>query len=128
VKLTSGIDKLFRWWWFILLPGIILVAIAANCGGGGSGNVGSNVGGSATLSWDAPQTYVDGRPLGDALGGFKVYYGTSSRNYTHVVDVGKATTYKVTGLSPATYYFAVTAYDRSGNESDYSNEVSKEIR
>ncbi len=127
MKPTSGSDKLFRWW-FIVLPGIILVAIAAYCGGGGGGNVGSNVGGSAMLSWDAPQTYTDGRPLGDALGGFKVYYGTSSRNYTHVVDVGKVTTYRVVGLSPATYYFAVTAYDRSGNESDYSNEVSKEIR
>jgi hypothetical protein len=127
MTLTSGSDKLFRWC-LILLPGIILVAIAANCGGGGSGNVDSNVGGSATLSWDAPTTYVDGRPLGDALEGFKVYYGTSSRNYTHVVDIGKVTTYRVAGLSPATYCFAVTAYDRSGNESDYSNEVSKEIR
>ena len=115
-----------------MLPGIILMVIAANCGGGGGGgNVGSNgnnVGGSATLSWDAPQTYVAGRPLGDALGGFKVYYGTSSRNYTHVADAGKVTTYRIAGLSPATYYFAVTAYVRSGNESDYSNEVSKEIR
>jgi hypothetical protein len=118
MRLTSGSDnnKLFRWW-FMLLPGIILVAIAAYCAGGGSGNVGSNVSGSATLSWDAPQTYVHGTPLGDALGGFKVYYGTSSRNYTHVEDTGKVTTYRVTGLSPATYYFAVTAYDRSGNES-----------
>ena len=106
-----------------MLPGIILMAIAAYYGGGSGGTNG----GSATLSWDAPQTYVDGRPLGDALGGFKVYYGTSSRNYAHVVDAGKVTTYNVTGLPPATYYFAVTAYDRSGNESDYSNEVSKEI-
>jgi hypothetical protein len=114
-----------------LLAGIILVAIAAYCGGGGGGNVDSsvsNVAGSATLSWVAPQTYVDGSPLGDALGGFKVYYGTSSRNYTNVEDVGTATTYVVAGLSPATYYFAVTAYDRSGRESDYSNEVSKEVR
>jgi len=127
MRLTSSNDKLFRWW-FTLLPGIILVAIAAHCGGVGSGNVDNNVGGSATLSWEAPQTYVDGRPLGDALGGFKVYYGTSSRNYTHVMDAGKVTTYRVTGLSPATYYFAVSAYVQSGNESDYSNEVSKETR
>ncbi len=127
MRLTSGSDKLPKWW-FTMLPGIILAAIAAYCGGGDSGNIDINAGGSATLSWDAPQTYIDGRPLGDALGGFKVYYGTSSRNYTHVVDVGKVTTYRITGLSPATYYFSVTAYDRTGNESDYSNEVSKEIR
>jgi len=66
MKLTSGSDKLFRWW-FILIPGIILITITAYCGVGGSGNIGNNVGGSATLSWDAPQTYVDGRPLDDAL-------------------------------------------------------------
>jgi hypothetical protein len=77
MRLTPGSDKLFRWG-FILLPGIILMAIAACCGGGG----GDNVGVSATLSWDAPQTYVDERLLGDALGGFKVYYDTSSRNST----------------------------------------------
>jgi hypothetical protein len=63
-----------------LLPGIILVAIAAYCGECGSGNVGSNVGGSATLSWDAPQTYVDGRPLADALGGFKIYPSVAKNN------------------------------------------------
>ena len=111
-----------------MLPGIFLVVIVAYSRGGGGGNVGNNASGSATLSGDAPQTYVDGRPLDDALAGFKVYYGTSSRNYAHVVDAGKVTTYRITGLSPATYYFAVTAYVQSGNESYYSNEVSKEIR
>lgn len=34
----------------------------------------------------------------------------------------------MTGLTPgATYYFAATAYDASGQESDYSNEVAVTI-
>ncbi len=33
------------------------------------------------------------------------------------------------GLLPGTtYFFAVTAYDTSGNESDYSNEASKLVQ
>jgi hypothetical protein len=62
------------------------------------------------------------------LGGYKVYYGTSSGNYTVLKNVGNVTTYKVGNLSSGLYYFAVTAYDTSGNESDYSNEVSKTIK
>lgn len=82
--------------------------------------------GEATLSWDAPTTNVDGTPLTD-LGGYKVYCGTASRVYGAPVDVGKVLTYKVINLSEGTKYFAVTAYDISGNESEYSNEVSKMI-
>lgn len=72
---------------------------------------------NVTLSWD-PNTEPD-------LAGYKVYYGTSSRNYTETIDVGNTTTYQITGLSEGTYYFAVTAYDTSNNESDFSEEVSK---
>ncbi len=81
--------------------------------------------GQATLSWDAPTTNVDGSPLTD-LAGYKIYYGTSSSNYSKVVDAGNVLTYVITDLNEGqTYYFAVTAYDTSDNESDYSNEVSK---
>jgi hypothetical protein len=100
-----------------------------SCGGGGgenstSSNSPSN---SATLTWDPPSTNTDGTPLTD-LAGHKVYYGTTSGNYTEVIDVGNVITYKVGGLQPGTYYFAVIAYDTSGNESDYSNEVSRIIK
>jgi hypothetical protein len=57
------------------------------------------------------------------LAGYKVYYGTASRTYGKPVDVGKRTTYSVTGLNAGTYYFAVTAFDTSGNESRFSNEI-----
>ncbi|MEW6001251.1 MAG: Ser-Thr-rich GPI-anchored membrane family protein [Nitrospirota bacterium] len=82
--------------------------------------------GVATLSWDPPATNTDGSPLTD-LEGYKVYYGTSSGNYSQRIDVGNVTTYTVSNLNDGTYYFAVTVHDTSGNESDYSNEVSKTI-
>lgn len=100
-------------------------------------------GGQATLCWDPPTTNVDGTPLTD-LGGYKIYYGTSSGNYPMTTDIylgecvpcggshpecalcANACTYTVTGLTDgATYYFVATAYNTSGNESEYSNEVSK---
>ncbi|MEW6417438.1 MAG: fibronectin type III domain-containing protein [Nitrospirota bacterium] len=115
----------------IFLQLIAIIISLYNCGGGGGSSSSSNSNGggsssSATLTWDAPTTNADGTPLTD-LGGYKIYYGTSSGNYSVVIDVGNVTTYKIEGLSPGIYYFAVTAYDTSGNESEYSNEVSKKI-
>ncbi len=83
--------------------------------------------GSVTLSWEAPATNEDGTPLND-LAGYKIYYGTSSRNYSFYINVGNVNSYTVYNLTEGvTYYFAVTAYDVSGNESKFSNEVSKTI-
>ena len=70
-----------------------------------------------TLAWDA-----NSEPN---IAGYKVYYGTASRVYNWYFDVGKVTTYSVTGLTDgSTYFFAATAYDTSGVESTYSSEVS----
>ncbi len=77
--------------------------------------------GRATVSWD-PNTEDD-------LAGYKVYWGTQpNRNYTDVLDVGNVTSHTFDNLQEGqTYYFAVTAYDRAGNESGFSEEVSAEI-
>ena len=78
-----------------------------------------------TLAWDAPTTNTDGTPLTD-LAGYKVYYGTASGVYGSPITVGNVLTHTVTGLlGDRLYFFAVTARDTSGNESGYSNEVSK---
>ena len=83
--------------------------------------------GSATLSWAAPATNTDGTALTD-LAGYKVYYGTSSGNYTTVVNIGNVLSYTVNNLASGhTYYFAVTAYDSTGLESGYSAEASKTL-
>lgn len=81
-----------------------------------------------TLSWNAPTADANGDPLTD-LKGYTVYHRTEPGNYSQSIDVGNVTTYTVTGLTAGlTYYFAVTASDVSGNESEYSNEVSKTIQ
>jgi hypothetical protein len=79
---------------------------------------------SVTLSWNAPTKNADGTPLVD-LAGYKVYYRTSSGNYSQNINVGNVTTKTVSNLTDGLdYYFTVTAYDISGNESGYSNVVS----
>jgi hypothetical protein len=53
------------------------------------------------------------------------HYGLSSGHYDTVVDVGNQTSYSVSSLkSGQHYYFTVTAYDSSGNESPFADEVS----
>lgn len=90
-------------------------------------NVVSTSSGVATLSWQAPTQKTDGTPV--ELAGYKIYYGTSSRNYTNSVTIDSPgiMTYVIEQLTPATWYFAVTAVDPQGIESDYSNEATKQI-
>ena len=58
------------------------------------------------------------------LAGYHIYYGTASGDYSHRIDVGDVTEFRVTGLDDRiAYYFAATAYDRDGNESAYSEEL-----
>jgi len=79
---------------------------------------------SVTLSWNAPTKNADGTPLVD-LAGYKVYYRNSSGGFSQSINAGNVTTKTVSNLTDGIdYYFAVTAYDTSGNESGYSNEVS----
>ena len=82
------------------------------------------------VAWRFADRNTDGTPLTD-LAGAKVYYGTASSNYTHVVTVpggspggeGRAT---VTGLvRGVAYYLNGTAYNVAGLESDFCNEVRR---
>ncbi len=80
----------------------------------------------ATFSW-VPNSETN-------LAGYKVYYGNSSRNYTNVIDVGLPQPNNgriqasVDGLAEGeTYYFAATAYDSQGAESDYSIEINHTV-
>ena len=72
---------------------------------------------SVTLAWD-PNSETN-------LVGYVFYHGTASGQYSSSNNVGNATNTTVSGLQEGgTYFFAVTAYDNSGLESDPSNEVS----
>ena len=92
---------------FLVSASLFLLALFPPCIGASS----------LTLAWEANTE--------DDLAGYKVYYGIRSRDYDSVIDVGNFTQYTVTSLEPdIRCYFAVTAYDASGNESDFSHEVS----
>ena len=77
-----------------------------------------------TLTWNPPIN-SDGTPF-TGHSGYKVYIGSTSRSYAQNIDVGNTTSYTLNNLSDgSTYFFAVTDYDSAGNESSYSNELSK---
>ncbi len=62
------------------------------------------------------------------LAGYKVYYGRASRYFEYRIDVGMTTEYSMSALpDTGLFYFAVTAYDSTGNESRLSNVVSIHI-
>jgi hypothetical protein len=70
-----------------------------------------------TLAWDPSP--------GGAIAGYRLYDGVASRTYTNIINAGNVTTQAVGGLTAGvTYFFAVTAYDTNGLESDYSTELS----
>jgi hypothetical protein len=63
-------------------------------------------------------------PNADVVG-YNVYYGTESGVYTAFFHVDNLTEAQISGLADGvTYYFAVSANDSAGNESQLSEEVS----
>lgn len=72
---------------------------------------------AVTLEWDAnPEPNV---------AGYKVYIGSQSRQFDTVIDVGPATQKPLESLQAGRlYYFAVTAYDSDGLESELSEEIT----
>ena len=74
--------------------------------------------GTVTLAWD-PSSGTD------IVTNYNIYYGAASATYTDTVPAGTNTTVTVSNLvEGTTYYFAATAVDTAGLESDYSIEVS----
>jgi len=75
---------------------------------------------SVTLAWDPS-------PSGSIVG-YRIYYGTNSRAYGFVTNAGLVQTQRVTLPHPGRWFFAATAYDTIGLESDFSNEVQWEAK
>jgi hypothetical protein len=68
------------------------------------------------------------RSTGSNIAGYKMHYGNYRGQYQYTVNVGNSTSCIISGLTEGTtYYFAVTAYNTTQQESDYSNEVSYRI-
>src|SRR3954469_21552391 len=72
---------------------------------------------TVTVAWDAsPEATVTG---------YRVWYGTSPKQYSRTIDVGSRTDCLIADLEPGqVYYFAVQAYDSSGLVSAYSPEIA----
>jgi hypothetical protein len=74
--------------------------------------------GTVTLAWDPSEGT-------NVIANYNVYYGVASATYTNVAAAGTNLTVSISNLvEGATYFFAATAVDTSGLESDYSTEVS----
>ena len=89
---------------------LVLLLVLAMAGTAGAANV--------MLQW-APVTEPD-------LDGYKIYQGTEPGVYGEPIPVGADMDgYTVMDLPDnVVLYFSVTAFDKGGNESDKSNEVS----
>lgn len=111
-----------------LAAGTYSGSITVNVAGGGTKDVPVTLvlspatSGTVTLNWLA-NTESD-------LAGYKIYRGTVSGSYGSPIAVlsNTVTTHTISALQRGTtYYFVITAYDAAGNESGYSNEVTKSI-
>ena len=77
-----------------------------------------------TLAWTPPTENVDGSALVD-LSGYKIHVGDQPQSYSETISVSNPglTRFVIDALPPGTHYVAMTAYNTSGAESDYSEEV-----
>lgn len=87
--------------------------------------------GTIDLQWVAPTQNIDGSPLTDLVG-YKAYWGDTSRQYVDSVDVdaeGQNATIHVTltQTGQTAVFAAMTAINSLGQESEYSNEVTKTV-
>jgi hypothetical protein len=118
--------------WVVAVALIFISAGLSACGEAvavyemGSGIIGDGGTNSLMLSWTEPTTNENGSPLQD-LAGYIIYFGNGPGEYSyyHYIHDPSRTTAEISELSSNTWYLAVTAFDYFGNESDYSNEVSK---
>lgn len=80
--------------------------------------------GSATLAWTPPTENSNGGVLTN-LAGYRVYFGTTPEvEETLTLANAGLTRYVMTGLSKTTWYFAISAYDANGNESNRTDVAS----
>lgn len=83
---------------------------------------------SKTLEWTPPTQNEDGTPLTN-LAGYRIYYGTTSGDYSETIELDSPglTSYTIQDLAPGTYYLVMTSYTSDNLESRYTPEVSFEL-
>jgi hypothetical protein len=97
--------------WIINLVACVAVGLAA---------VGLARGETVTLAWDASAS--------TSVAGYRVYWGTNSRSYFCMTNAGVVRTQAVVLPHSGRWFFAATAYDTNGLESDFSSEVQWESK
>ena len=87
---------------------------------------------SISIGWDIPSTKVNGDPLSlSEIGGYKIYVTKNSSiipslpNAT-ITDTG-ATAHTINELASGTYYIYITTFDVNGDESPYSDYITKTV-
>ena len=75
---------------------------------------------TVTLAWDAS-------PSPDVVG-YRLHFGTNSGSYGYVASVGLVRTQTVVVPHTGRWFFAATAVDANGVESDFSNQVQWEAK
>ncbi|MDT8366707.1 MAG: fibronectin type III domain-containing protein [bacterium] len=85
--------------------------------------------GSITLAWVKPTLNTDGTTAVGQIAGYRIYYGRQSGKYSKVITIDDPDTLILTiqNLLTTQWFFAATAYNIYGNESDYSDELSSLI-
>lgn len=109
----------------MLIVCLLSMALVA-CGGRPNPDEGTGV---ATLKWQAPTTYEDGKPLTN-LEAYMVLYGRSPDDlrYWKRIEDKSQTSFVVTGLGKGAWYFSIVAVDSEGRASAPSDVVSKVIQ
>ncbi|MEI2725044.1 MAG: hypothetical protein V9H26_16455 [Verrucomicrobiota bacterium] len=75
---------------------------------------------TVTLAWDASPS--------PEVTSYRIYFGTNAGNYSFVTNAGLVLTQTVVVPHSGRWFFAATAVDANGLESDFSNMVQWEAR
>jgi len=75
---------------------------------------------AVTLTWEASPS--------PGVTGYRLYYGTNSRSYSFVTNTSLVRTQTVVLPHTGRWFFAATAHDVNGMESEFSNEVEWEAK
>lgn len=107
ISATDGVSR-------ASLPTFIITVLGSQSGGG-----------SATVSWIPPTTNEDGTALVN-LAGYRIYSGTSATSLKLLASINQPglTRYFVESLASGRHYFAMTAVNSEGIESELSEIAS----
>jgi hypothetical protein len=115
------------------LWGLASICLLAACGGGSNNSDAEPAAPSPSPAPNATATLSWSGSSNASIAGYRVYHGVAPGAYQQAkgsgIAAGRVDTFVVTGLAAGQrHYFAVTAHDAQGNESDYSPEASKVVQ